>query len=673
MTRTLFLAQCLALLSLTACGDDDGGAPDGYPCGEGTHVYNGECVPDTGMSPEECECDDDTAGGGDCEDMDGDGWPRDDGDCNDSDPDINPGEDEVCDGVDNDCDGFVDNDAVDGADWYPDGDLDGYGDPDGEFINACSAPAGYVADTTDCDDSDDTVYPGAEDSWYDGIDSDCGDDNDFDQDGDGYDHSDYGGEDCNDESTEVGPHMEEVCDDGLDNDCDGSNNGCGIEGEVDLADGNAIFQGGAAGDYAGAAVAGAGDVNGDGYDDVLVGSPRADTGGSNAGDSYLLLGPLSGTSDLTSADAVLYGLASSDLAGTALAGMGDWNSDGYDEIVIGSYGDDSGSSGAGAAYIFQGPVTSGSMSDADAHILGAADNDGLGYAVAGAGDTNADGVPDLLVGAYASDTNGSNAGSAYLFSGPLTGQVSTSSAIASFHGAAEGDTAGWSVASAGDTNGDALNDLIIGAPSNDDTGTDAGLAALFLSTPSGSLSLSSADAVLTGVAAGDYAGYSVAGAGDVNNDGYTDIVVGAYGADDSSSGGGAAYIMWGPIAGSTSLSAAETIILGDSASGRLGVSVASAGDINSDSQADVLLGADRYYGGVGAAYLVLGYSMGSIDASSADAMLEGQTYYDWAGASVAGAGDTNADGMSDIIVGAWGNDTTGTDAGAAYLFEGHGI
>ncbi len=667
MTRPHFLAQCLVLLSLTACGDDGNGS-DGYACGDGTHSRGGECVPDTGLA--NCGCD---SGTNDCEDLDADGWPRSAGDCDDADPEVNPGQEEICNGKDDDCDGYIDNNADDGSEWYPDVDLDGYGDPDGKSVFSCSAPTGYVGDASDCDDGDATVNPGAEDFWYDGADSDCGGEDDYDQDGDGYSHEDYGGQDCDDQSTSVGPHMSEICDDGLDNDCDGSNNGCGIEGTVALGDAGGLFQGTAAGDYAGAAVAGAGDVNGDGYDDVLVGSPRADTGGSNAGDAYLILGPMSGTSSLSAADAVISGLAASDLAGTALAGLGDWNSDGNAEFVIGSYGDDTSGTGAGAAYIFEGPVGSSSVSSAPATILGAADNDGLGYSVAGAGDVNADGIPDVVVGAYASDTGGSNAGSAYLFTGPLAGQVTTASAVASFHGAVAGDTAGWSVSSAGDTNGDALADLIIGAPSNDNTGTDAGMAAIFLGTPSGSISMSAADAVLTGVVAGDYAGYSVAGAGDVNGDGYDDVVVGAYGADDSTSGGGAAYILWGPLAGSKSLGDAETIVMGDSASGRLGISVAGAGDINSDGQADVLVGADRYYGGLGAAYLVLGFSMGSYDASTADAMLEGQTYYDWAGAAVAGAGDTNADGRDDILVGAWGNDATGADAGAAYLFEGHGI
>jgi hypothetical protein len=668
MTRPSLLAHCLVLLTLGACGEGGDLIIDGYDCGEGTHPEGDECVPDTGYAP--CDCD---SGAESCEDLDEDGWPRSAGDCDDADPAVNPGADEVCNGVDDDCDGYIDNYADDGADWYPDGDGDGYGDPAGKSINACSAPSGHVADNTDCDDADANRNPGMEEIWYDGVDSDCLGDDDYDQDGDGYQSSDYKGEDCDDTSAEAGPHMSEICDDGLDNDCDGTNNGCGIEGTASLADGDAVLQGAAAGDYAGVAVAGAGDVNGDGYDDVLVGSPRADTAGSNAGDAYLLLGPISGTASLSTADAVISGLAAGDLAGTALVGLGDWNGDGFGEIVIGAYGDDSASSGAGAAYILEGPVATGSVTDAVATVLGSADNDGLGYAVARIRDVNADTIPDLLVGAYGSDSTGSNAGSAYLFTGPITGQVTTSSAAASFHGDRDGDSAGWAVGGAGDTNGDAISDLIVGAPSSDNTATDAGVAAIFLGTPAGSVSLSSADAVLTGVAASDAAGYAVAGAGDVNGDGYDDVVVGAYGADDAATSGGVAYIIQGPMVGTKSLADAEIIVRGDSASGRLGIAVAAAGDINSDGMGDVLLGADRYYGGLGAAYLVLGGSFGSFDASASDAMLEGETYSDWAGASVAGAGDTNADGRDDVLVGAWGNDAAGTDAGAAYLFEGHGI
>ncbi len=666
MHRSAFLIA-LFMLPLAACGDEDsGGSSDGYLCGEGTHAEGGECVPDT----DACSCD---SGGSSCEDLDGDGWPRNDGDCDDSDPDVHPGAEEVCNGMDDDCDDRVDVDATDMSDFYPDGDSDSFGDETAKATSACDAPSGYVTDNTDCDDADSSVYPDAEDAWYDGIDSDCYGDNDYDQDSDGYMSSDHDGDDCDDTTTDVGPHMEEICDDGLDNDCDGGSNGCSVEGEIDLLEADAIFTGAAAGDYAGASVAGPGDVDGDGYDDLLLGAPRADTGGANAGDVYLVSGPVSGTMGLDSAAVILYGGDTSDLAGQPVAGAGDVNADGFADLLVGAYGEDSAGSGAGAAYLLHGPVSSGSLLDAQAVLLGITAGDALGFSAAGAGDADGDGSSDLLLGAYGEDSGGSNAGAAYLLSGTSTGELSAGDAAATIAGDAEGENVGWAVAGAGDVNADGMADLLVGAPGDDTVDTDAGQASLFHGPASGSLGMGGADAVLTGSAAGDYAGYALAAAGDVNGDGFDDLLVGAHGEDTGGSNAGVAYVLWGPVAGSRSLTDAELILQGDTAAIRLGISVSCAGDIDNDGQDDLLIGADRYSGGQGAAYLVLGGSSGTLQSSDADAVLVGETWSDWAGFAVAGAGDVNADGRADLLVGAWGNDTTATDAGVIYFFEGHGI
>ncbi|MBN2798834.1 MAG: hypothetical protein JXX28_06760 [Deltaproteobacteria bacterium] len=150
-------------------------------------------------------------------DLDGDGTTA-DLDCDDLDAAAHPGAEEVCDGVDNDCDGEVDNSAVDASPYYADADGDGYGDAT-TTLDACSVPAGYVANDTDCDDADAAFHPGAPET-------DCADPADYNCDGSvGYADADADGvpacEECDDSRADVFPGADEVCD-GIDNDCDGS-------------------------------------------------------------------------------------------------------------------------------------------------------------------------------------------------------------------------------------------------------------------------------------------------------------------------------------------------------------------------------------------------------------------------------------------------------------------
>ena len=143
------------------------------------------------------------------------------GDCDDANNTIHPGADETCDGVDNDCDGRTDEDAEDGDTWYADTDGDGYGDPD-NATTACDQPGDYVADSSDCDDSDAAVNPGASETWYDGTDQDCDGADDYDQDGDGERALDFGGFDCDDEDATINTAASEIWYDGIDQDCDGA-------------------------------------------------------------------------------------------------------------------------------------------------------------------------------------------------------------------------------------------------------------------------------------------------------------------------------------------------------------------------------------------------------------------------------------------------------------------
>jgi uncharacterized protein (TIGR03382 family) len=150
-----------------------------------------------------------------------DGFVLDGTDCDDTQSSVSPGADEYCNGTDDDCDGEIDNDAVDSLSWYTDSDGDGYGDPSTELLD-CDAVTGAVEDGTDCDDTDQQVNPGQEEVPYDGIDNDCDGADLTDADGDGYNGVEVGGDDCDDTDSSINPGASEVDGDGVDQDCDGS-------------------------------------------------------------------------------------------------------------------------------------------------------------------------------------------------------------------------------------------------------------------------------------------------------------------------------------------------------------------------------------------------------------------------------------------------------------------
>jgi len=292
------------------------------------------------------------------------------------------------------------------------------------------------------------------------------------------------------------------------------------------ATGLLLFQkDGAAGfDYLGISVARAGDVNGDGRADFIVGASNTDPGGRiNAGSAFVY----SGATGL-----LLFqkdGAAASNFLGISVAGAGDANGDGKDDFIIGTpLADPGGLTNAGSAFVYSG-ATGLLLFQKD----GAAGFDVLGWSVAGAGDVDGDGKADFIIGAYTADPGGrSSAGSAFVYSG------ADGTLLFQKDGAAAGDQLGWSVAGAGDLNGDGKADFIIGAYTADPGGRgDAGSAYLY----------SGADGALLyqkdGAAAGDFLGYSVAGAGDLNGDGKADFIIGAYQTDPGGlSNAGSAYV-----------------------------------------------------------------------------------------------------------------------------------
>ena len=273
------------------------------------------------------------------------------------------------------------------------------------------------------------------------------------------------------------------------------------------------------------------------------------------------------------------------------------------------------------------------LTQANVTLNSAATGDQSGYSVASAGDVNGDGRADVIVGApYANPSSRNDAGSSYVIYGTASPSnvdlASLESSGFRIDGAAAFDYSGYSVASAGDVNGDGRADVIVGAPyANPSSRGDAGSSYVIYGTASPSninlASLGSSSGFrIDGAAANDRSGYSVASAGDVNGDGLADVIVGAPTADPPSrSNAGSSYVIYGTASPSNvnlaSLDGSSGFrIDGAAANDNSGYSVASAGDVNGDGRADVIVGADRASpfsrSTAGSTYVIYGFGTASV-------------------------------------------------------------
>jgi len=620
-------------------------------------------------------------------------------DCDDLEADAWPDNTEVCDGIDNDCDEETDeSDASDASTWYADSDGDGYGDPD-TSETACEAPTDYVSDDSDCDDADATINPSALEQC-DSVDNDCDTEVDEDEaidvvtwyqdaDGDGYgestvseDHCDaptgYVSDDtdCDDSEALANPGETETCNDGIDNDCDGSASGCQISGSVAVSKADADWYGETSSNYVGCDVSFIGDVDADGYDDMLLGAYGNDDNGSYSGSAYLIYGdPTLGSTYAVSSEIQLYGESSDDYAGWSVHGGQDVNNDGYDDALVGAIYSDDYTTNAGSVYLLYGPLPTSStvLYNADAEYYGEASSDYAGHSVVLPGDIDADGYADVLYGAYANDDGGSNSGSVYLFHGPPGSYDQYGyNADRQYVGENSSDYAGYRVAYAGDIDDDGFDDVWIGAYAEDTGGSNAGAAYLvYGDTGTGNVDLSSADAKLIGEYDSDYASWSMA-SGDLNDDGQRDLVVGAMYSDEGGNDSGMVYVIQSPPSGTYDLGGAETQVVGERSGTYSGCDVAVA-DIDNDDVDDLVIGSFGVSSSAGAVYIVYGPVEGLVDLSSADAEVRGSGSSDYLGWAVDAGGDVDGDGVGDVLMGAQYDDDNGGESGTAWLFYGTGM
>lgn len=427
-------------------------------------------------------------------------------------------------------------------------------------------------------------------------------------------------------------------------------------------------------DLFGWSVSNAGDINGDSFDDVIIGARSADPNGASSGSSYLIFGKASGfaaTIELSSLDGKngfrLDGVGENEYSGRIVNGAGDINGDGFDDVII--------------AARYSSFVVFGKASGFGAAMnLSKLNGDNgfrineLGESVSSAGDINGDGFDDVIVGGAF--------GPSYVILGKAAGfdpamDVTTLNGINGFRL----DGAGTSVSSAGDVNGDGFSDVMIGASEEDSNGERYGSTYVVFGKETGfsaTMDLSSLDGNngfrLDGTEY-DYSGTLVSSAGDINGDGFADLIIGGRGSAPS-------YVVFGKAFGFTakfdlaSLDGSNGFSLVNTYDIRnIGFSVSNAGDVNGDGYDDLIMSSNFYSSdSSSSSHIMFGKASGfdpTLDLTSLNgsngARLDGKNSM----IALSSAGDVNGDGFDDLMVGAPDAASNGIyDSGSSYVIFG---
>ena len=393
-----------------------------------------------------------------------------------------------------------------------------------------------------------------------------------------------------------------------------------------------VFNGEEGNNNFGRSVSIGGDINGDGFSDVIVGAYGKN---SFTGKVYIFYG---GVNMNNVADVTLTGESPNSYFGFSVSTAGDVNEDGYSDVIVGAHGYNS---MTGKVYIFYGGINMNNV--ADVTMIGEGTINFFGYSVSTAGDVNNDGYSDVIVG---TSRYSQNTGKAYVYLGSINMDNIVDITMT---GANPNDFFGLPVSSSGDVNGDGFSDVIVGA-----YGVNSATGKVFIYYGGRNMD-SVSDVTMTGEDVNNFFN-NCASAGDVNGDGYSDVIVGAWGYNSKK---GRAYIYYGGV---NMNNVADIIMTGENINDAFGLSVSAAGDIDGDGYSDVIAGAYGFDSFTGKVYIFYG---GANMNNIADVTMKGEGTNDFFGYSVSTAGDVNGDGYSDEIIGAYGNSSS---KGRVYLY-----